>query len=454
MPAGPTTPSGDPLRDADLVVGTTLEPDSLHPWEARTLAAFDVLDGVMDGLLRYTAEGKLAPALAEQFGISDDGLTYTFKLRQGVRYHNGEPFSGDDFVAAWELSQRREFDALSTLGWQKIDNAELADDTTLVVTTTESYAPFLSTVATTYLCPRASLAEGVDSFRDVFANAPVGTGPFRVTGREVGSGIELGRWDDYWGGPAILQSARVRIFSDADALLTALERGEVHVAGGGGGVPPSRVDEALGLPAVDVFQLGTMNWQHVDLKQMAFLRETPVRQRSTLPLPAIASSVTYSPGAPCRPSPINRLSPGPTAKRCSHARSILARPPNSWMMRAFSSAMTEFEHGMEGASRSSCGVWGDSTSEAIIAAIAGEWNALGVSTLPQSAPPEQLWGPLGYQYSDRMTGCIYTWTNANDPDDLFYWHSSQIPTSRAAAGKPAGLLLSVVVPGRNRLAHS
>ena len=77
---------------------------------------------------------------------------------------------------------------------------------------------------------------------------------------------------------------------------------------------------------------------------------------------------------------------------------------------------------------------GDRTSEAIIGAIAREWNAIGVSTLPQSAPPDRLWGPLGYQYSDRMTGCLYTWTNANDPDDLFYWHSSQIPTSPGGSG--------------------
>ena len=108
----------------------------------------------MDGLLRYTAEGRLRPALAEGFSISDDGLTYTFALRQDVRYHNGEPFSGEDFVAAWELSQDREFGALSTLGWQKVESVDLPDEATLVVTTTEPYAPFLSTVATTYLCPR------------------------------------------------------------------------------------------------------------------------------------------------------------------------------------------------------------------------------------------------------------------------------------------------------------
>src|SRR5262245_56742348 len=233
---GPTAPAGEPLRDADLMVGTTREPDSLHPWEVRTLAAFDVLDGVMDGLLRFTAEGRLAPALAEQFAISDDGTAYTFRLRQNVSYHNGEPFSGDDFVAAWELSQTREFDALSSLGWQKVERAEILDDITLVVTTTEPYAPFLSSVATTYLCPRAALAEGVESFREIFASAPIGTGPFRVTGRQPGAGIELGRWDRYWGEPAILEGIRYRFLADGDELLAALDAGEVHVAGGAGAI--------------------------------------------------------------------------------------------------------------------------------------------------------------------------------------------------------------------------
>ena len=96
------------------MVGTPRQLDSLHPWLAGTVASFDVLEGVMDGLLRYTAEGRLRPALAEGFSISEDGLTYTFALRQDVRYHNGEPFSGEDYVAAWELAQDREFSALST----------------------------------------------------------------------------------------------------------------------------------------------------------------------------------------------------------------------------------------------------------------------------------------------------------------------------------------------------
>ncbi|HEX2280391.1 MAG TPA: hypothetical protein VHG52_01390, partial [Thermomicrobiales bacterium] len=77
-PEGPTAPPGTPRPGGRLQVGTPRQPDSLHPWLADTVAAFDVLAGVMDGILRYTAEGKLGPALAEGFSISDDGLTYTF----------------------------------------------------------------------------------------------------------------------------------------------------------------------------------------------------------------------------------------------------------------------------------------------------------------------------------------------------------------------------------------
>ncbi|MBW3632095.1 MAG: hypothetical protein KY456_03605, partial [Chloroflexi bacterium] len=210
-PEGPTVPAGAARSGGRLVAGTPREPDSLHPWQASTVAALDVLEGVMDGLLRYTAEGKLRPALAEGFSISDDGLTYTFALRQGVRFHNGEPFSGEDFIAAWELSRDREFTALSTLGWQKVESVDLPDDATLVVTTTEPYAPFLSTVATTYLCPRAALAEGTDSFLEVFSRAPIGTGPFRIAGWEPGEGIALERWDSYWGEAARLEGIDYRV---------------------------------------------------------------------------------------------------------------------------------------------------------------------------------------------------------------------------------------------------
>ena len=434
-PAGPTAPAGVPREGGTLVTGSPRELDSLHPWLAATDAALDVLEGVMDGLLRYTAEGKLQPALAEGFSISDDGLTYTFKLRQGVRYHNGEPFRGEDFVMAWQLSQERAFEALSTLGWQKIANVDIPGGETLVVTTSEPYAPFLSTVATTYLCPRAALAEGVDSFREVFSVAPVGTGPFRITSWDPGGAVLLDRWEHYWGTPALLDGIQYRTFPDGDALYTSLAAGELDVAGGAGAIPPQRVAEATAVPGLTVFEHGTMNWQHIDLKQMSFLRETPVRQALDFATPrekiiaeVLAGHATpaFADQAPESWAYSDTLQPRPFSP--DRAASLL---DEAGLFIGDDGVRTRdgkpFEIDL-------WGVAGDSQAEAILATIADEWNAIGVSTLVQLAPPDELWGPLGYQFSDRMTGCLYTWTNANDPDDLFYWHSSQIPTSPGGAG--------------------
>ncbi|MGI9254795.1 MAG: ABC transporter substrate-binding protein, partial [Thermomicrobiales bacterium] len=80
------------------------------------------------------------------------------------------------------------------------------------------------------------------------------------------------------------------------------------------------------------------------------------------------------------------------------------------------------------------GVAGDALAEAILTVIAAEWSNLGIATLVRTAPSDTLWGPMGYQFNDRMTACLYTWTNGPDPDDLFYWHSSQIPSSPTAPG--------------------
>ena len=234
---------------------------------------------------------------------------------------------------------------------------------------------------------------------------------------------------------ARLEEIEYRVLPDADALLKALATGEIDVAAGSGVIPPYRVDEATAIPDVSVFRHGTMNWQHIDLKQMSFLQETPVRQAldfatpreriiaevlSGRAIPAFAdlSPESWAYSETLRPRPFN-------PERAASLLDDAGLRPGEDGVRARDGKRFEIDL---------WGVRGDEQARAILEMIAAEWNAIGVSTLTQFASPADLWGSLGYQFSDRMTGCLYTWTNANDPDDLFYWHSSQIPVSPGASG--------------------
>lgn len=434
-PGVPSAPAGEPVAGGTITIAATIEPETLHPWLASTVAGFDLLDGMMDGLFRYNSEQRLQAALAEGFDISDDGLTYAFALRPDVVYHNGEPFTAADVVTAWETKLDPAFDAYAILGWDKIASIDIRDELTVIVQTTEPYAPFLSTVATTYLCPTTAIAAGLDEFRQTFATTPIGTGPFRLAAWEPGSRIVLERFDDYWGTAPQLERVVYEIVPDAEAQLAGLAAGEFQLAGGAASIPPVRVAEALAGDGLIVYEHPTQNWQHIDLKQMGFLRESAVRRAldyatprqrvidellAGRALPAVADQApgtwAHNPTLTPRPYDLAQaaalldeagLTPGPDGVRRRDGQRLVIE---LW------------------------GVAGDRLAEQIIGLVAESWNQIGVMTIPRFEAPASLWGPMGYQFSDQMTAALYTWTNANDPDDLYYWHSSQIPTSPTASG--------------------
>jgi ABC-type transport system substrate-binding protein len=80
------------------------------------------------------------------------------------------------------------------------------------------------------------------------------------------------------------------------------------------------------------------------------------------------------------------------------------------------------------------GEQGDNQAEPILRAIGESWARAGIASTVKLAPAAELWGPTGYQFSDRLTAGYYRWANVNDPDDMFYWHSSQIPTYPGGPG--------------------
>ena len=435
-----TAPEGEARKGGTLVAGVVGAIDTLNPYVANLYGqTFDVLSGVMDGLLAYDSRQRLRPALAEGYEVSDDGLVYTFRLRRGVTFHNGDSFTADDVVKSWEMIVNADLPAWSRLGWEKIKEISVPDRQTIVVTTSEIYAPFLWNIATgTFtngvICPRRYVRREPERFLTQFDRKPVGTGPLRFVERQ-GDRVVLERFDDYWGGKVRLDTVVVQVYPDHDALLDALQRGEVQVAARVGTPSQSRLEEALRLDGVTVLEYPGLTWGHIDLKQIGFLRERRVRQALDVATPtqriidevlggrAIRAFADQAPGSWAYHPRLK-----PRDYDLPKARKLLDRAG----LRIGDDGVRERD-----GQRFVIELWGEATdpqAPRILELIAESWNAIGVRATTKLAPAATLWGPTGYQFTDRMTAGYYRWSNFNDPDNMFYWHSSQIPTSPTSPG--------------------
>ena len=198
-----------------------------------------------------TARSNGSGAGGSRSQISDDGLTYTFTLRQGVKFHNGDAFSPQDVIDTWKMHHEQDFAALSDLGWDKITDITAPDDHTVVMTTSEVYAPFCQLRGgdnSSVISPIVSaIAKAPTSSRPSSAAPPIGTGPVKFNGVErqaVRSSSR--RIADYWGdtdapGPSSSTLARRQHASSCSCA-------PVRSSGRRRGISrPGRVDEALGI---------------------------------------------------------------------------------------------------------------------------------------------------------------------------------------------------------------
>src|SRR5215208_434273 len=226
----PTAPEGEPQSGGTLTAGTNQEPDTLHPYISQLVSSADVYYGILDGLHTYDSKQQLVPRLAESFEISDDGLKYTFQLREGVKFHNGDSFSGEDVVAVWKVIMNPDFGAFNQNGWDKIDDIKV-DGNQLVITTKEVFAPFMSYVGAERIAPKSAVDAGVDSFKQEYGRAPIGTGPFKFVEWKAKEQIVVEKFADYWGEPAHLDKIVYRIVPDDNTLLVQLRTGEIQIVG-------------------------------------------------------------------------------------------------------------------------------------------------------------------------------------------------------------------------------
>jgi peptide/nickel transport system substrate-binding protein len=222
---GPAPTGGAADPDASVSVRLVLEPTNLDVRETAGAALDQILiDNVYQGLVSRTPDQEIVPALASDFQVSPDGLTYTFTLREGVTFQDGQPLTPDDVV--WSLTTHRD-----TATW--VDAARLARVQTIAASG-QTITLGLSQPDSSLLWNLTGRAGLIFKQGDAvdYKTKANGTGPFALGTWKQGDSISLERYDDYWGTPAGVKEVVFGYIPDNQAALAAAQAGEVDVVTG------------------------------------------------------------------------------------------------------------------------------------------------------------------------------------------------------------------------------
>jgi oligopeptide transport system substrate-binding protein len=235
---------------------TTLDPQVGYDWQN-----WSVIKSIFDGLMDYKpGTTELEPDLAESYTVSDDGLTYTFKLRDGVKFHNGRLMTSADVKYSFEravspatqspgggyFSMIGGYDDVTGGKATTLSGIETPDDKTVIFKLSRPDATFLHLMAINFgfIVPK----EEVEKAGADWGKKPVGTGAFKFVEWVPGQSIKLERNKDYHrAGVPYLDNITFEFGQDPTVAVLRLKKGEIDIVGDG--VPPAQFTEIMGDPA-------------------------------------------------------------------------------------------------------------------------------------------------------------------------------------------------------------
>ncbi|WP_285036161.1 ABC transporter substrate-binding protein [Plantibacter sp. ME-Dv--P-095] len=207
--------------DATIAVGSLYEPQNLSNTGGGGQGVTEALTGnVYEGLYRLTDDGDVEPVLAADSTVSDDGLTYTFTLQDGVTFHSGDPLTSADVKSSIEAVTAEDSQSARKSSFAVVSDIATPDDRTVVVTLSERSISFLYNLSYVWIVN--------DTAKDLKTSED-GTGPYTLGEWKRGSTLSLERWDDYWGDPAKNAEVVFTYFTDATALSNALVTKQIDI---------------------------------------------------------------------------------------------------------------------------------------------------------------------------------------------------------------------------------
>ena len=383
----------------------------------------DLASLIFSGLTRLAPDGRVVPDLAERWEISDDGTEYTFRLRDGIVWHDGEDLTADDVVFTWGVLSNEDFDGDPDLGsfWQTV-SAERVNDLTVRFTLTEPFSPFL-TQTTIGILPEHLLA-GVaieELAQSSFNQEPIGSGPYRFESLTNRSASLISN-NAFHLGPPYIERIRIDYYASEEAAVLAAANGEadgVYLTSVVGRDQVTSLDEDHDLLALTAnsYTMLYLNWQ------LPAFQDDTVRRAIAFAInrEAIVDDIYGGRGVlsdsvitPDTWAWTEAFEPYPYDPE--RAEALLAdagwiRAPNG--IRARDGLELSFELITNN----------DSTRTAIAAQIAGDLEQVGIGVSFSSSGSPTLYEQVLQPHLFDMA--LFGFSQGPDPDPFPAWHSSQ-----------------------------
>ncbi|HEV2415252.1 MAG TPA: ABC transporter substrate-binding protein [Candidatus Dormibacteraeota bacterium] len=240
-------------KGGHVVEGNISDIRTLNSMLSSDTASNQVIGLLFDGLTNQKKDGTIIPALAESFTSSSDGLTYTFKLRSGLKWSDGQPITSDDVKFTYALAYDpayKDFASPRRGDLSKyIKSIDTPDPRTVILTTTQVYAPFLASHGQYGILPKHILGsmDGKALNTADFNSAPtVSNGPFKFVKWDKGAQVTTARNDSYWAGAPYLDQWIYKVLPDSVAVSNQLKTGEIDI----GPVDPSTFDTLKAISSI------------------------------------------------------------------------------------------------------------------------------------------------------------------------------------------------------------
>ncbi len=275
----------EPVKGGTVVYGSAADAKSLNPFLQTDVNSRIVSNLIFESLVTADAKtGAPKPLLAQSWTISDDGLTYTFKMRAGVKWQDGAPVTSEDAKFTYETILQPNTKTVRKSLYDQVTKFSTPDTNTLVVELKESFCPFLISGMSMPIVPKHILEKSTDINTDEFnTDKPVGTGPFIFKEWARDDHITLVANKDYWGSPPNVDSFIYKVVKDVNVIATQLKTGELDI--GEFTSQPQLVSELQSTSGLNVYEYSALEYTFLGYNiARPFFQNKKVRQALTMGL--------------------------------------------------------------------------------------------------------------------------------------------------------------------------